>query len=273
MKIRVPFSVIALVLALQLPTRAALVWENPEVDLHPALSDKTAVAHFKYKNSGDKPIKITGVQPSCGCTIAEPPKDAIAPGQSGEIVATFTIGNRTGEQTKTINVRTDDQANAAMVLKLKATIPKLLDYTPAFLYWRRGEEHKSKTIDVKVGDFPVTKLDVTSTDPAVKVESAAVPNEKAFRITVTPETGNRPVNAALKIQPDFPKEEPKTFYANVRIDAPVPAGGSSPAAAVPRRPGAPYVFAPAAPGASPSAITSPAIFVPPPVAPSVPPPK
>ena len=266
MKIRIQFYIVALVLALEFPARAALVWENPEVDLHPGLSDKTAVAHFKYKNTGDKPVKITNVQPSCGCTIAEPPKDAIAPGASGEIVATFNIGNRSGEQTKTINVRTDDTANPAMVLKLKASIPKLLDYSPAFLYWRRGEEHKPKTINVKVGDFPVTKLDVTSTDPAVKVESAAVPNEKAFRITVTPETGNRPVNAALKIQPDFPKDAPKTFYANVRVDAPVPAGGSTPAALVapPARGPAPFVLAPPAPGASPTAITSPAIFVPPP---------
>ena len=227
MKIRVLSSVFGLVLALGFPARAALVWENPEVDLHPTLSDKTAVAHFKYKNTGDKPVKITAVQPSCGCTTAAPPKDAIAPGASGEIVATFNIGERIGEQTKTIRVATDEPNSEGIALKLKATIPRLLEYTPAFLYWRRGEEHAPKTIEVKIGDFPVTKLDVTSTDPAIKVESAAVPNEKTFRITVTPEPGNRPINAALKIQPDFPKDAPKTFYANVRVDAPVTPGANS----------------------------------------------
>jgi len=253
MKTRVLFSVIGLVLALGCPARAALVWENSEVDLHPSISDKTAVAHFKYKNTGDKPIKILQVQPSCGCTTAAPPKDAVAPGASGEIVATFNIGDRYGEQTKTIHVRTDEPNSEGAVLKLKATIPLLLEYKPAFLYWRRGEERKPKTIEVKIGDFPVTKLEVTSTDPAVKAESAAVPNEKAFRITVTPEKGNRPINAALKIQPDFPKEAPKTFYANVRVDAPVSAAASTPVA-----------FAPAAPGASPAAIATPAVSVPPP---------
>jgi Protein of unknown function (DUF1573) len=257
MKIHILFSIAGLALTLGLPARAALVWENPEVDLHPTLSDKTAVAHFKYKNTGDQPVKITAVQPSCGCTTAAPPKDAIAPGASGEIVATFNIGDRSGEQTKTIRVTTDEPKSEGIALKLRATIPRLLEFAPAFLYWRRGEERAPKTIEVKVGDFPVTKLDVTSTDPAIKVESAPVPNKKAFRITITPETGNRPVNAALKILPDFPKEAPKTFYANVRVDAPVAAAGVKPAST-------PVVLAPPAPSASPAAVTSPAIFVPPP---------
>lgn len=211
---------IGLCVCLSLGVDASLVWENPEVDLHPTLSDKTAVAHFKYKNTGDQPVKITAVQPSCGCTTAAPPKDAIAPGASGEIVATFNIGDRSGEQTKTIRVTTDEPKSEGIALKLKATIPRLLEFAPAFLYWRPGDAPAPKTIEVKIdADFPVTKLDVSSTDPAIKVESAPVPNEKAFRITVTPETGNRPVNAALKIQPDFPKDAPKTFYANVRVDA------------------------------------------------------
>lgn len=59
MKTRVLLFVIGIVLALGSSASAALVWENPEADLHPSLSDKTAVAHFKYKNTGAKPIKIT----------------------------------------------------------------------------------------------------------------------------------------------------------------------------------------------------------------------
>lgn len=263
MKTRVLLPVIGLVLALGFSARAALVWENPEVDLHPALSDKTAVAHFKYKNTGDKPIKITQVQPSCGCTTAAPPKDPIAPGGNGEIIATFHIGDRSGEQTKTIQVRTDEPNAEGTVLKLKATIPRLLEYTPTFLYWRRGEEPAPKTIEVKIGDFPVTKLDVTSNDPSIKIESVAVPNEKAFRITVTPAAGNRPVNAALKIQPDFPKEAPKTFYANVRVDVPgVISGpisfgpGAMPGSGPITRAG--VAFGSGAPGATPSVTPSPA---------------
>lgn len=200
--------------------QAALEWESRELDLHPKLSDKEAVAHFKYKNTGDKPVKITTVKPSCGCTTAALAKDLVAPGESGEITATFHIGDRIGLQTKTIHVTTDESPEASTLLTLKADIPRLLEIAPTFLYWSKTQPVTPRTIEAKVGgDFPVTKLEITSTDPDVKAVAEAVPNEKTFRITVTPKPGNRPINAALKIQPDFPKEAPKIFYANVRIDA------------------------------------------------------
>lgn len=217
-------------LALNLPARAALDWGTRETVLHPTISDETAVGHFKYKNTGDKPVKITAVKPSCGCTTAALPKDVVAPGESGEITATFHIGDRIGMQTKTIHVTTDESTDESTVLTLKADVPKLLEIAPTFLYWSKAQPLTPRTIEAKVGgDFPVTKLVVTSTDPDVKAVAEAVPNEKAFRITVSPKPGNRPINAALKIQPDFPKEAPKVFYANVRIDA-HPAAAASPAA-------------------------------------------
>jgi len=122
------------------------------------LSDKTAVAHFKYKNTGDKPVKITSVHPSCGCTTAALAKDVVGPNESGEITATFNIGDRSGVQTKNITVRTDDETSEATILKLKATIPQLLQVAPTFIFWSANDVLKPKTITVNVGgDFPVTK--------------------------------------------------------------------------------------------------------------------
>ncbi len=212
----------ALLLGLSLPARAALQWENMVADLHPKLTDTTAVAHFKYKNTGDKPVKIVAVQPSCGCTTAAPPQEPVAPGASGEITATFHIGDRIGMQTKTINVRTDETPDATTRLTLKADVPRLLEISPTFLYWsKKTPEVEPRYIDVKVGpDFTVKQLTVTSTDPELKAEAEPVPNdEHAFRIKVTPPKTNRPINAALKIVPDYPKDTPKTFFANVRVDA------------------------------------------------------
>ena len=85
-----------------------------------------------------------------------------------------------------------------------------------------------------------------------------MPNEKAFRITVTPGAGDHPVNAALKIQPDFPKDAPKTFYANIRADVagamngPVGVGPRALAAA---RSG--MAFGAGSPGATPSVTNEP----------------
>ncbi|MGH8094902.1 MAG: DUF1573 domain-containing protein [Chthoniobacterales bacterium] len=220
MKIRTVLGLIGLLCAFATPAPAALTWETTAADLHPALTDKTAVAHFKYKNTGDKPVKITSVHPSCGCTTAALAKDVVAPNESGEITATFNIGDRSGVQTKTITVMTDDQPAQATILKLTATIPQLLKIAPVFLYWPAKGVLSPKTITVDVGpDFPVNKLTVTSTDKSIATEVVPGPEKKQFRIVVRPTESGRPINAALKIEPDFPKDSPKSFYANVRVDS------------------------------------------------------
>src|SRR6185503_20785365 len=129
------FSVLSFVSLLGLVAQTAtatLTWETTSADLHPSLTDKTAVAHFKYKNTGDKSVKITSVQASCGCTTAALAKETVAPNESGEITATFNIGDRSGVQKKTITVMTDDQPNQPTILKLTATIPQLLQIAPVF---------------------------------------------------------------------------------------------------------------------------------------------
>ncbi len=220
MKIRTVLTLISLICALVGSASAALTWDTTEVDLHPTLSDKTAVAHFKYKNTGDKPVKITSVHPSCGCTTAALAKDVVAPNESGEITATFNIGDRSGVQTKTISVMTDDQTEPTKVLTLKATIPQLLQVTPAFIYWSAKDVLNPKTITVTLGpDVPVHTLTVTPTDKSIATEVVPDLDKKQFRIIVRPTESGRPINAALKIEPDFPKESPKMYYANVRVDS------------------------------------------------------
>ena len=229
---KISLCLVGIFFAFGLPARAALEWETREADLHPKISDETAVGHFKYKNTGDKPVKITAVKPSCGCTTAALAKDVVAPGENGEITATFHIGDRVGAQTKTIHVMTDETGDQGTVLTLKADVPQVLIINPTFLYWAKNQPLAPRTIDAKVGgDFPVKKLKIDSTDKDVEAVAEPVPNEKAFRITVTPKPGNRPINAALKITPDFPTAPPKVFYANVRIDGhPELAPATSPSA-------------------------------------------
>jgi hypothetical protein len=220
MKISVALVSVCLVSAFAGPVRAALTWETTTADLHPALTDKTAVAHFKYKNTGDKPVKITSVHPSCGCTTAALAKDVVAPNESGEITATFKIGDRVGVQNKTISVMTDADAEQPTVLRLTATIPRLLEIQPVFIYWSANDQLKPKTITAKIGgDFPITKLNVTPTDKSIATKVVLDPETKEFRIIVTPQEAGRPISATLKIESDFPKDAPKVFYANVRVDS------------------------------------------------------
>jgi len=90
--------IVALTLSIifSLSARAELKWEQTMIELHPTPADKQAIGHFKYQNPGKTPVHFKSVHASCGCTTAQTQKDEVPPGESGEITATFNIGDRTG---------------------------------------------------------------------------------------------------------------------------------------------------------------------------------
>src|ERR1043166_8144038 len=205
--------------------RAELKWEQNIIDLHPAVGDKTAVAHFKYQNTGTTPVHFKSVKASCGCTTTQSQKEVVNPGEKGEIVATFNIGDRTGEQMKTLTVQTDDPnpTQATTILTLKANIAQALEIKPTLVYWQSGEEPKPKKISIKAAkEFPAKNVTVKSSNP--NFESKVEPGKPGeWTIEVTPKDTSHPMGASLVIQTDYPKEAPKSFNLNVVVTNPPPA--------------------------------------------------
>ena len=210
--------------------RAELKWEQTSVDLRPAFNDKQAVAHFKYENVGNTPVHFKSVHASCGCTTAQTQNEQVAPGQKGEITATFNIGGRTGTQVKTVTVQTDDPdpARSTIVLTLKAVITPLLEIQPALVYWQNGEEPKPKIITAKANkDAAIKKLDVASSTPdfTAKVAAGSAPNE--FKISVQPRDTTKAVYATLTIKSDSPVNAGSMLAAAARVMPPAPAAKST----------------------------------------------
>jgi len=207
-------------IVLCLTAHAGLKWEQTSLELHPTAADKQAIGHFKYQNTGDKPVKFKSVKTSCGCTAAQTQKEEVPAGEKGEITATFNIGERTGTQVKTVTVETDDPANVTTVLTLKAVIPQQLEITPTFVFWGQGEAPKPKTIVVRAAkDFPVKHLKVTSSSPDFQAKVEETGNGQ-FKIDVQPQETNKQTASTLTIQPE---DSQKIFYATARItNAPAP---------------------------------------------------
>ncbi len=44
---------------------------------------------FHFLNSGNKPLYISNVRPGCGCTLADFTKNAVLPGQQGNVTAEY----------------------------------------------------------------------------------------------------------------------------------------------------------------------------------------
>ncbi len=205
--------------------RAELVWEQNEIELHPAIDDTTAVAHFKYQNKGDKTVNITNVKSSCGCTAATTNKNGVAPGEKGEITATFDIGGRTGLQQKAITVATDDPTHPAFTLSLKVQIPQTVELQPAFIFWKPGEELTPKIIVAKVEkDFPIKKLEASASSPEFSAKIAPGASKQEYLITVVPTQTKQAAAATIAVNVERPDGTTKTLAATARVLPPAAAG-------------------------------------------------
>jgi hypothetical protein len=77
---------------------------------------------FVLKNLGTADLVIDEVRTTCGCTVAEPTKTTLAPGESTEVAATYNSANQSGRQTKRIVVRSNDPKNPEFALTLGADV-------------------------------------------------------------------------------------------------------------------------------------------------------
>lgn len=76
---------------------------------------------FTIKNTGDKPLVLSNVKASCGCTVPSWSKEPIAPGATGEIKVGYNT-NLVGNFRKLIEVFSNDPQNSRSVLYITGTV-------------------------------------------------------------------------------------------------------------------------------------------------------
>jgi hypothetical protein len=79
---------------------------------------------YRFLNSGDKPLIIARVQPSCGCTVAEQPEEPILPGKEGVIKASFNSEGRVGINNKIIYVIANTRGVQSNEVRFKVLVMK-----------------------------------------------------------------------------------------------------------------------------------------------------
>lgn len=59
---------------------------------------------FKFENTGTAALVISNVQTTCGCTVPQWPRTAIAPGEKHELKVVFNSKGKMGRQNKIITI-------------------------------------------------------------------------------------------------------------------------------------------------------------------------
>ena len=70
-------------------SQAKATFDKTVHDFGVVLWKHPATAKFQIKNDGDKPLVISNVTSSCGCTVVDWTQTSIAPGATGEVSAVF----------------------------------------------------------------------------------------------------------------------------------------------------------------------------------------
>src|SRR5258708_36389159 len=83
-----------------------LVWDAMEKTIEAKEGDAAANFVFKATNTSERPITISNVRPSCGCTVVDLPAMpwVLAPGASGLLPATVDFTGKDGTLTKSLFV-------------------------------------------------------------------------------------------------------------------------------------------------------------------------
>ncbi len=79
-------------------------WYQAEHDFGEIKAGETVKHTYRFKNTGDQPLKLTRVKASCGCTTPSWSKEAIAPGEEGFIEVAFNSRGKRGPQRKSVVV-------------------------------------------------------------------------------------------------------------------------------------------------------------------------
>lgn len=102
--------------------KATFKWGKTQYSFGKIPQNKPAKATFSFTNEGNEPLIITQATGSCGCTVANYPKEPIMPGQKGEVTAIYNAANL-GSFHKTVTL-TSNSAQAKTVLSINGEVIK-----------------------------------------------------------------------------------------------------------------------------------------------------
>ena len=86
---------------------AGMVFVTETIDYGTVAYNSDGRREFVFTNNGNKPLIITNVQSTCGCTVPTYPKEPIAPGAKGVIGVKYDTSRAGQAFTRTVTLTTN----------------------------------------------------------------------------------------------------------------------------------------------------------------------
>jgi hypothetical protein len=172
---------------------------QPSIKLSGMLFDLGTIFHGDVKrvamavtNTGDQPLRILGVETSCGCTSAKQPAEFIPPGASDTVVISFNSLGFSGRISKVVTVRSNDPKTSYVEARITGTVTSVLETVPPMQVINFGGSPVGTTAPVTITlrntlDVPVTitKIAIPDTSLRTTFTGATVAPGAAIEIPFT----------------------------------------------------------------------------------------
>ncbi len=116
-----PVALLAL-LAVGAHAQGVLAFETLEHDFGSVAEGEKPTHVFTFTNTGDQPVTLTSVRPSCGCTAPSYSTEPVAPGAQGQITVEYNSQGRPGAFNKSISVEADGADPEHVTLYITGTV-------------------------------------------------------------------------------------------------------------------------------------------------------
>jgi hypothetical protein len=120
--------------------------------------DKAGV-EFEFTNTGDAPLVIKRLRPSCGCTVAKEDVKEVLPTNKGRILVTYdSLAQMPGLNHKTVTVYSNDPEKPELKLSFDADVVRELEAKPASLAKKLKSFQKEIPISVDITNHSDKKI-------------------------------------------------------------------------------------------------------------------
>lgn len=172
--------------------KPAVKFDTPIYDFGKVRSGSDVEHEFWFTNTGNGPLEILRVKPSCGCTVAGEYDKVVAPGQTGKIPLKVRLGGASGQIAKSVTVNTNIEGDgAAITLQIKGEVWQPVQVTPPSAAFGRltiGDVDKNPTRKLTIVnnlDDALKLGEPTCTSPLFKAAVTTLEEGKKYELTVT----------------------------------------------------------------------------------------
>lgn len=125
------------------------------------VDNRTTVEHtFILKNTGDTTLEIQNVRAACGCTVADINPKEVLPGGESRLTARLNLQGRSGPQSKSITITSNDPQNNQYVVTMNGTASQSLQMSTDRVMFGELRPGQEATQDIDIQTLAGTTMNI-----------------------------------------------------------------------------------------------------------------